>query len=127
MPPNAGVAFKTGQYCDVLLRDGTRRSCSKANVPDCSGTIEWHMRAALAFKDCFQVGPDLARMSDWRHRKPDASGRVPDVADSLEATFISPSSDEVGLFRLVNRTVHQHRQLQAGMYRPSCSSRCQSR
>ncbi|MCY1272217.1 CDP-6-deoxy-L-threo-D-glycero-4-hexulose-3-dehydrase reductase [compost metagenome] len=45
VPPNAGFDFKAGQYCDVLLRDGTRRSYSMANAPDGSGTMEWHVRA----------------------------------------------------------------------------------
>ncbi|WP_354685679.1 FAD-binding oxidoreductase [Cupriavidus necator] len=45
VPPNAGFDFKAGQYCDVLLRDGSRRSYSMANAPDGSGNLEWHVRA----------------------------------------------------------------------------------
>jgi len=40
-----GFSFKPGQYADVLLRDGSRRSYSMANAPDGEGTIEWHVRA----------------------------------------------------------------------------------
>ncbi|RQR43663.1 CDP-6-deoxy-delta-3,4-glucoseen reductase [Burkholderia sp. Bp9140] len=38
-------SFVPGQYVDVLLRDGTRRSYSMANAPDDTGLIEWHVRA----------------------------------------------------------------------------------
>lgn len=45
VPRNAGFDFSAGQYCDVLLRDGNRRSYSMASAPDGSGVIEWHVRA----------------------------------------------------------------------------------
>lgn len=38
-------SFSPGQYMDVILRDGTRRSYSMANAPDTQGTVEWHVRA----------------------------------------------------------------------------------
>ncbi|MDR3385025.1 FAD-binding oxidoreductase [Cupriavidus basilensis] len=41
----ADFSFSPGQYMDVILRDGTRRSYSMANAPDAQGTIEWHVRA----------------------------------------------------------------------------------
>lgn len=45
VPPQSGLDFAPGQYCDVVLRDGTRRSYSMANLPDGSGILEWHIRA----------------------------------------------------------------------------------
>ncbi|MBP0620819.1 FAD-binding oxidoreductase [Cupriavidus consociatus] len=45
VPPAADFAFEAGQYCDVVLRDGSRRSYSMANAPDGTGVIEWHVRA----------------------------------------------------------------------------------
>lgn len=44
VPANSGFAFTAGQYADVLLKDGARRSYSMANAPDESGTLEWHVR-----------------------------------------------------------------------------------
>lgn len=44
MPSASGFTFVPGQYAEVILRDGTRRSYSMANVPDDSGLIEWHIR-----------------------------------------------------------------------------------
>ena len=41
----AGFGFVPGQYVDVVLRDGARRSYSMANAPDADGTIVWHVRA----------------------------------------------------------------------------------
>lgn len=41
----SGFAFKPGQYVDVVMRDGARRSYSMANAPDADGVIEWHVRA----------------------------------------------------------------------------------
>lgn len=45
VPPAAGLRFKAGQYVDVVLRDGARRSYSMANAPGEDGVIEWHVRA----------------------------------------------------------------------------------
>lgn len=44
VPPTSGWRFRPGQYADVVLRDGTRRSYSMANAPDDEGRIEWHIR-----------------------------------------------------------------------------------
>ncbi len=44
VPSTSGWSFRPGQYADVVLRDGTRRSYSMANAPDADGTIEWHVR-----------------------------------------------------------------------------------
>lgn len=40
-----GFGFVPGQYVDVVLRDGARRSYSMANAPNAEGTIVWHVRA----------------------------------------------------------------------------------
>lgn len=45
VPAGAGFSFQAGQYVDVVLRDGSRRSYSMANVPGTDGMIEWHIRA----------------------------------------------------------------------------------
>jgi CDP-4-dehydro-6-deoxyglucose reductase len=45
VPPAADFSFKAGQYVDVVLRDGSRRSYSMANAPREDGIIEWHIRA----------------------------------------------------------------------------------
>lgn len=45
VPPAAGFSFKAGQYVDVVLRDGSRRSYSMASAPAADGVIEWHIRA----------------------------------------------------------------------------------
>lgn len=44
IPPATGFSFKAGQYVDVVLRDGSRRSYSMANAPRDDGVIEWHIR-----------------------------------------------------------------------------------
>lgn len=38
-------SFIPGQYIDVVLRDGARRSYSMASAPGADGTVEWHVRA----------------------------------------------------------------------------------
>ncbi|SDJ16227.1 CDP-4-dehydro-6-deoxyglucose reductase [Paraburkholderia steynii] len=43
--PSSGLSFQPGQYVEVILRDGTRRSYSMANAPGDDGVIEWHVRA----------------------------------------------------------------------------------
>lgn len=45
MPEDSGFNFDPGQYVDVVLRDGARRSYSMANAPGPDGQIEWHVRA----------------------------------------------------------------------------------
>ncbi len=44
VPPRSGFGFTPGQYVDVVLKDGARRSYSLANAPDPEGQIEWHVR-----------------------------------------------------------------------------------
>ncbi len=44
VPAQAGWQFEAGQYAEVVLRDGTRRSYSMANAPNEHGEIEWHVR-----------------------------------------------------------------------------------
>jgi CDP-4-dehydro-6-deoxyglucose reductase, E3 len=44
-PLDSGFTFESGQYVDVVLRDGSRRSYSMANIPAQDGQIEWHIRA----------------------------------------------------------------------------------
>jgi len=45
LPATAGFRFTPGQYVDVVLRDGARRSYSMANTPSDDGQIELHIRA----------------------------------------------------------------------------------
>ncbi|WP_237171281.1 FAD-binding oxidoreductase [Pandoraea pulmonicola] len=45
LPPDSGFRFAPGQYIDVVLRDGTRRSYSMANQPGEDGHVELHVRA----------------------------------------------------------------------------------
>jgi len=45
IPTASGFDFDAGQYLDVVLRDGARRSYSMANAPSKDGEIEWHIRA----------------------------------------------------------------------------------
>jgi CDP-4-dehydro-6-deoxyglucose reductase, E3 len=44
LPATSGFRFKPGQYLDIVLRDGARRSYSMANVPDETGVVELHVR-----------------------------------------------------------------------------------
>jgi len=46
LPMNEPTLFRAGQYLDILLQDGTRRSYSIASVPDNEGVrqVELHMR-----------------------------------------------------------------------------------
>lgn len=45
VPPGSGFSFIPGQYVDVVMRDGERRSYSLANASAEQGVIEWHVRA----------------------------------------------------------------------------------
>ena len=44
LPANERFRFLAGQYVDVLLRDGSRRSFSMANAPDGEASLELHVR-----------------------------------------------------------------------------------
>ena len=43
-PPTESLTFRAGQYIDILLPDGERRSFSVANAPEDSTLIELHIR-----------------------------------------------------------------------------------
>ena len=44
LPPHEVFEFRAGQYIDILLRDGRRRSFSMANSPSMTDRIELHVR-----------------------------------------------------------------------------------
>jgi CDP-4-dehydro-6-deoxyglucose reductase len=44
LPSNEKFRFLAGQYVDVLLRDGTRRSFSMANAPENDAVLQLHLR-----------------------------------------------------------------------------------
>ena len=44
LPANEKLAFLAGQYIDLLLRDGTRRSLSMANAPHEEAFLQLHLR-----------------------------------------------------------------------------------
>ena len=44
LPANERLQFVAGQYLDILLKDGKRRSYSMANAPHNDATIELHLR-----------------------------------------------------------------------------------
>lgn len=44
LPPNESLRFRAGQYIDILLRDGRRRSFSMANTPAQGNLLEFHIR-----------------------------------------------------------------------------------
>lgn len=44
LPASERLQFLAGQYIDILLRDGTRRSLSLANPPHDDGLLELHLR-----------------------------------------------------------------------------------
>ncbi len=44
LPASERLQFLPGQYIDILLRDGTRRSLSLANPPHDDGLLELHLR-----------------------------------------------------------------------------------
>ena len=44
LPANERLLFLAGQYIDILLRSGTRRSLSMANPPHADSFIELHLR-----------------------------------------------------------------------------------
>lgn len=44
LPQNQNLEYLPGQYIDILLRDGRRRSYSIANQPDATGQLQLHVR-----------------------------------------------------------------------------------
>lgn len=44
LPPNESLQFHAGQYIDVLMRDGRRRSFSMASAPGRGNELEFHIR-----------------------------------------------------------------------------------
>jgi len=44
LPASERLQFRAGQYIDILLKDGTRRSLSMANPPHDDALIELHLR-----------------------------------------------------------------------------------
>ena len=58
-PPGVRAKFKAGQYLDVLLEDGERRSFSMANAPQQSDVAVLHVRVVPGGRFSTQVLPGL--------------------------------------------------------------------
>jgi NAD(P)H-flavin reductase/ferredoxin len=59
-PPGVRTKFKAGQYLDVILGDGSRRSFSMANAPQQSDVAVLHVRLVPGGKFSEEVLPKLA-------------------------------------------------------------------
>lgn len=59
-PPGVRAKFKAGQYLDVILTDGERRSFSMANAPQQSDVAVLHVRVMKGGRFSEQLLPDLA-------------------------------------------------------------------
>lgn len=59
-PPGVRAKFKAGQYLDVILADGGRRSFSMANTPQQSDVAVLHVRVVPGGRFSEQVLPTLA-------------------------------------------------------------------
>ena len=59
-PPGVRVKFKAGQYLDVILEDGARRSFSMANAPAQSDVAVLHVRVVPGGRFSESVLPGLA-------------------------------------------------------------------
>jgi NAD(P)H-flavin reductase/ferredoxin len=59
-PPGVRVKFKAGQYLDVILADGARRSFSMANAPQQSDVAVLHVRVVPGGRFSGEVLPKLS-------------------------------------------------------------------
>lgn len=59
-PPGVRVKFKAGQYLDVILADGARRSFSMANAPQQSDVAVLHVRVVPGGRFSEEVLPKLS-------------------------------------------------------------------
>lgn len=69
-PPGVRVKFKAGQYLDVILPDGARRSFSMANAPQQSDIAVLHVRVLPGGRFAEEVLPGLAAGSQLRVELP---------------------------------------------------------
>ena len=69
-PPGVRVKFKAGQYLDVILPDGARRSFSMANAPQQSDIAVLHVRVLPGGRFAEEVLPSLAAGSQLRVELP---------------------------------------------------------
>ncbi len=69
-PPGVRVKFKAGQYLDVILPDGARRSFSLANAPQQSDLAVLHVRVLAGGRFAEEVLPRLEPGSQLRVELP---------------------------------------------------------
>lgn len=70
LPAVERLAFRAGQYIDILLRDGARRSFSMANAPHDDELLELHIRHVPGGQFTSQVFDDLKEKSLLRLQGP---------------------------------------------------------
>lgn len=69
-PPGVRVKFKAGQYLDVILSDGARRSFSMANAPQQSDLAVLHVRVIPGGRFSSEILPTLAAGATLRVELP---------------------------------------------------------
>jgi CDP-4-dehydro-6-deoxyglucose reductase len=82
-PTGGEFKFDPGQYLDVVLRDGARRSYSMANAPTEDGQVEWHIRAMPAGSFSQHVYQNLKARDLLRIEGPFGSFTLRDTAAPL--------------------------------------------
>ncbi|HBE93773.1 MAG TPA: CDP-6-deoxy-delta-3,4-glucoseen reductase [Gammaproteobacteria bacterium] len=70
LPPNESLRFRAGQYIDILLRDGRRRSFSMASMPGQGNLLEFHIRKVPGGHFTTQVFEELKEKDMLRLQGP---------------------------------------------------------
>jgi CDP-4-dehydro-6-deoxyglucose reductase, E3 len=115
LPANERMQFRAGQYIDILLRDGKRRSFSMANAPHADEFIELHIRAVPGGTFSQHVMNEMKERAILRFEGPLGSFFLREETDK-PIIFMAGGTGFAPIKSIIEHALHTHVDRQMVLY-----------
>ncbi len=115
LPANERLQFRAGQYIDILLKDGKRRSFSMANAPHADEFIELHIRALPDGTFSQHVMNDMKERAILRFEGPLGSFFLREESDK-PIIFMAGGTGFAPIKSVIEHALHTHVDRQMVLY-----------
>jgi CDP-4-dehydro-6-deoxyglucose reductase, E3 len=111
LPPNHRLQFIAGQYIDILLKDGKRRSFSLANAPHDDEFLQLHARNYPGGVFAKHVFTDMKEKDILRFEGPFGSFYLRDTPPSTPIIFIASGTGFAPVKSILEEAFHKNNNL----------------
>ncbi|MBL8515364.1 MAG: CDP-6-deoxy-delta-3,4-glucoseen reductase [Betaproteobacteria bacterium] len=115
LPANERLQFRAGQYIDILLKDGKRRSFSMANAPHADEFIELHIRAVPGGTFSQHVMHEMKERAILRFEGPLGSFCLNEDSDK-PIIFMAGGTGFAPIKAIIEHALHAHIDRQMVLY-----------